>query len=292
VRDRKIDGLCSCNAITEGTDVPSVAVALMTRPTKSALLYTQSLGRVLRTYPSPEDLAGMAFLGESPAWAKPYAVVLDFVDVCGKHRISGVPTLFGLRQDYKFDKQKTVTEELNEIDEMAKRAKGIDLTKYANVIEMRAAVEAIDLFAVPTVPEAVKQYSRLAWTAAFSGGYNLHLPERLSFALRQNALGQWDVFRTVKGVREFIRTLPNVGLAFQMADNLVPQDKIGVVLATAKWRNQEATAEQIKTLAKYRKDMRAKFPDYPAFAAWVKKQYTKGDVSRLLDEVFGRKRRA
>jgi hypothetical protein len=97
---------------------------------------------------------------------------------------------------------------------------------------------------------------------------------------------------TVKGVREFIRTLPNVGLAFQMADNLVPQDKIGVVLATAKWRNQEATAEQIKTLAKYRKDMRAKFPDYPAFAAWVKKQYTKGDVSRLLDEVFGRKRRA
>jgi hypothetical protein len=290
LRARKIDGLCSCNAVTEGTDVPAVAVGLMTRPTKSSLLLTQCLGRVLRPYPSPEELGAMLQRGEQPEWAKPYAVVLDFVDVCGKHRLCGVPSLFGLRQDYRFT-GKSVTEELKEIDDLGGKAKGLDLTKYSSLYQMRAAVEAIDLFAVPTVPEVAKRMSKLAWTSNYAGGYNLSLPEKLSFQLRENTLGQWEAYKNIKGVREFLRTLPSLDLAFQFADKQVPADQIGAVLAKAKWRNDEATPDQITALAKLRSDMRRRFPNFAEFRAWVLNQFTKGDVSALLTEAIEKRKR-
>lgn len=46
-----IDGLTSCDLISEGTDIPVVGCGILLRPTKSEGLYLQQVGRVLR--PSP-----------------------------------------------------------------------------------------------------------------------------------------------------------------------------------------------------------------------------------------------
>lgn len=46
-----IDGLTSCDIISEGTDIPVVGCGILLRPTKSEGLYLQQVGRVLR--PSP-----------------------------------------------------------------------------------------------------------------------------------------------------------------------------------------------------------------------------------------------
>lgn len=58
--------LASCDVISEGTDVPIVAGALLLRPTKSQALYLQQVGRALRIYPGKKhavilDHAGNAF---------------------------------------------------------------------------------------------------------------------------------------------------------------------------------------------------------------------------------------
>lgn len=58
-RDRMIQGLadgsvqvlCSCDIISEGTDVPAIEVGISLRPTKSLSLYIQQMGRVLRKHP-------------------------------------------------------------------------------------------------------------------------------------------------------------------------------------------------------------------------------------------------
>lgn len=47
----QIDGLTSCDLISEGTDIPVVGCGILLRPTKSEGLFLQQVGRVLR--PSP-----------------------------------------------------------------------------------------------------------------------------------------------------------------------------------------------------------------------------------------------
>lgn len=46
----RLDVITSCDIVSEGTDIPVVAVAILLRPTKSLSLYLQQVGRVLRLY--------------------------------------------------------------------------------------------------------------------------------------------------------------------------------------------------------------------------------------------------
>ena len=64
--------LCSCNIVSEGTDIPSVTGCLMLRPTQSLSLFLQQVGRCLR-----------------PAPGKEAAIVLDHVGNVERH---GLPT--------------------------------------------------------------------------------------------------------------------------------------------------------------------------------------------------------
>lgn len=75
-RDRMIQGLadgsvqvlCSCDIISEGTDVPAIEVGISLRPTKSLSLYIQQMGRVLRKHPG-----------------KTRALLLDHAGNCHRH---------------------------------------------------------------------------------------------------------------------------------------------------------------------------------------------------------------
>lgn len=63
-----IEILCAVDLMNEGIDIPDVNIALMARPTRSAIIYSQQLGRVARI----------------DGGRKKYFVVLDYVDNCGK----------------------------------------------------------------------------------------------------------------------------------------------------------------------------------------------------------------
>lgn len=51
----KLMVLCSCNALSEGFDVPQVSCVVLARPTKSKALYFQQVGRGLRLYDNKDD---------------------------------------------------------------------------------------------------------------------------------------------------------------------------------------------------------------------------------------------
>lgn len=70
LRDGGLDVLCNCQILTEGTDIPRAEVAIMARPTRSAPLYQQMAGRVLRTYPG-----------------KTGALIIDLVGVTADHKL-------------------------------------------------------------------------------------------------------------------------------------------------------------------------------------------------------------
>ena len=66
--DGSVQVLCSCDIISEGTDVPAIEVGISLRPTKSLSLYIQQMGRVLRKHPG-----------------KDRALLLDHAGNCHRH---------------------------------------------------------------------------------------------------------------------------------------------------------------------------------------------------------------
>jgi superfamily II DNA or RNA helicase len=78
-RSGKVKILASCMVLTEGWDMPSAEVAIMGRPTKNSVLYTQCVGRVLR--PSPET-------------GKTSALVIDLVGVTDGCSLATLVDLF------------------------------------------------------------------------------------------------------------------------------------------------------------------------------------------------------
>jgi superfamily II DNA or RNA helicase len=67
----RINGLVSCEIISEGFDLPIVTAAILLRPTQSLSLYLQQVGRVLR--PSP---------------GKDHAIILDHVGNIHRHGVA------------------------------------------------------------------------------------------------------------------------------------------------------------------------------------------------------------
>lgn len=84
--------LLNVGVATEGFDEPGIQIVGMDAPTKSRCKFTQMLGRVLRPCEeivdalnaAPDATARKKIIAES---SKPYAIVLDFVGNCGKHKL-------------------------------------------------------------------------------------------------------------------------------------------------------------------------------------------------------------
>jgi len=91
--DGSVQGVCSCDLISEGTDIPAIGCAILLRPTQSKGLYLQQVGRALR-----------------PCAGKEYAFILDHV---GNTIAHGLPyqdqewTLEGERKKRGTKKQET-----------------------------------------------------------------------------------------------------------------------------------------------------------------------------------------
>lgn len=64
-RHGRVQVLSNCMVLTEGFDAPWAEVAVIARPTQSAPLYTQMVGRVLRPYPGKADALVLDLVGAS-----------------------------------------------------------------------------------------------------------------------------------------------------------------------------------------------------------------------------------
>lgn len=64
-RTGKVQVLVNCMVLTEGFDAPWAEVAVIARPTQSAPLYTQMVGRVLRPWPGKREALVLDLVGAS-----------------------------------------------------------------------------------------------------------------------------------------------------------------------------------------------------------------------------------
>lgn len=86
----KIDGVASCDIISEGTDVPLVGCGIMLRKTDSTGLFMQQAGRVLRAYPKNEIMQRPHMQCLFDAQGRDQAFILDHV---GNSLVHGLPQM-------------------------------------------------------------------------------------------------------------------------------------------------------------------------------------------------------
>lgn len=92
--------VCSCELISEGTDIPAISAAILLRPTKSTGLYLQQIGRALRPMPG-----------------KTAAYVLDHVDNWSLHGLPDDERAWTLDGDERRKKGKSETTKRTEMCE-------------------------------------------------------------------------------------------------------------------------------------------------------------------------------
>jgi ATP-dependent helicase IRC3 len=207
--------VANCAVLTEGFDEPSVNCIIIARPTQSALLYQQMLGRGTRTYPGKTD-----------------CLVLDVVGVSTRHTLHTAATLFGC--DPATLAQRSVLELLD-------MPAGEPLEEDPVTGTLRST--PVDLFA----------RRALRWVQTRQGAWVLSLgSQHGTLRLRPDGPETWQVVQ-VRRDDDPVRlgdTLPlpyAQGLAEDYARHL---GVVRLVEAEAPWRQHPATEKQTALLRK------------------------------------------
>lgn len=220
--------LINVGVATEGFDVPGVAAIIMARPTRSQSLYTQMLGRGLRPKPDEGDL-----------------LVLDLVDNAALG-VASVNSLFGFPPRMKLA-DSTV---LSVMQDFSARGVEPSLSPDATEIEQVGVISTVlDLLA--PIPSGLRGQLKLAWLLT-GNGYYLDLPD-LKIGITEDALGRATVrLREGTGAaRELVEggcTLLDGLLAAERFVQEHHSGAWGLVLKTAKWRDDEPTEKQMGLL--------------------------------------------
>ncbi len=263
----KTQVLCNCQVVLEGYDDPTIACVILARPTKSALLFTQSVGRGTRLSPGKKDL-----------------IVIDVVDVTRDHSLITVPTLMGLSNELDI-KGQDLLDVVEQIEQLQIDNPTIDFSKMKSVDELKTIVQTVNLFEI-RFPKEVEENSSLIWYRAVEGGYKILIPkdgpEKAGFLrMYENQLGQWDIEGRIKDVT-LKATRPTMEEAFKASDEQIRKRlgkmRLSYLLREATWHGKPVTPGQ--------KGMLTRLFPHRVFP-W--EQMNAGAAAKIISERFARK---
>ena len=228
----KIQVLANCMVLTEGYDEPGVEGIMLARPTRSALLYTQMIGRGTRLHPGKENVT-----------------IIDIVDVTREHSLTTLSGLFGLSEN--FDLEGHTTDEAEKAMQWAELNRPwVSIDRAVSLSDLRYRCTRIDLFDLEIPPE-LAVYSECAWVGLGKGGYRLGLTEGNSVVVAPTILGNWEVQLRRRGREKTITNKTDLRSAIVDAEAYIKthfHDLMPLVKCNIRWRREPATEKQIKVL--------------------------------------------
>lgn len=259
--------LLNCAVLTEGYDDPNIECIVLARPTKSALLLTQMIGRGTRL---PSGCGHISEVGEE---GKHDCCILDVVDTTSNHHICTVPSLLGLPEGIDL-KGATYREAKGKIERVAKEFPTANLSELRDLSKLDYLATQFSLFQIKYPPE-VEKLTELAWRQQ-GDGYALPV-RRDKLTLAKDLRDEWWVRGTLNGKPVEIHA-QNLAGAFNAADRevLASGDQKQLVIRNARWHSDKPSKPQIDLCRK----MGIQIPDGA----------TRGQVSAALDAKFGRAR--
>lgn len=175
---------------TEGTDLPLTSCVLLMRPTKSATLLEQIVGRGLRRL----DSAG-----------KTDCVVIDLVDVARRHSLQTVPSLYGLPTSVLV-KGKKLNDQAEEFEDLMESLGGVsieDMLKAGRMTleQLGALAKRVDVFWQPRPLGSFGEGRRVQWICIDDTRYHVSYPwsdGTETVEVVADLVGKWEVSTTVK----------------------------------------------------------------------------------------------
>jgi ATP-dependent helicase IRC3 len=231
----RIQVLTNCMVLTEGYDEPSVDGIILSRPTKSALLYTQMIGRGTRLYPGKADVT-----------------IVDVVDNSSKHHLVTLPSLFGLAEHFNLKGRKTI--------EVERAIRWVEINRpwvktdlATDLDDLRLRCTRIDLLDL-RLPGELIGTTQLAWAAVGRNSYRISLGQGEYLTCILTVLNRWEVTHRSPKIEldgNMIVSSPQLKRAILKADEFIRQacpHSLGLADLQARWRRQPATAKQLDRL--------------------------------------------
>jgi superfamily II DNA or RNA helicase len=252
----------NCGVLTEGFDEPTVSCVVMARPTKSAPLYQQIVGRGLRP-----DLS-------LPAGDRGDCLVLDVVGASGRHDLRTLVDLSERRDD--LDPEDIEDLSLIELEDALLEAEG--KAQEITVEEYYGETQTVDF-------DPLNRTGIGAWLQTDGGTYFLPAGEVYVLIAPGQEVNTWDVAWLAQKANAPVNgsvgdLTEHQGLSLEMACSWaeeVVEDFGGRVLADRRqtWRRKEPSAAQVAWCERRGMDIEGK---------------TKGEVSDLMSMVFASQR--
>lgn len=261
--------LTNCAVLTEGYDDPDIECIVLARPTKSALLLTQMIGRGTRM---PSGCAHISEVGEN---GKSSCIILDVVDTTSKHQLCTVPSLLGLPSSLDM-KGTPYREAKGKIERVAADFPQANLADLRDMDKLDYLAQQVSLFTVKYPPE-IERLTQFSWCKQGDGYVLPVMRERLTLA--RDLRGEWWVRGSLNGKPVEIHS-QNLAGAFNAADREVAAlgDAKRLVQRDARWRDQSPTPKQEALCRK--------------LGLEVPRGATRGQVSAALDSKLGRRNAA
>jgi superfamily II DNA or RNA helicase len=228
----RIQILANCMVLTEGYDEPSVSGIILARPTKSALLYTQMIGRGTRLHPGKQNVT-----------------IIDIVDLTRDHTLTTLPSLFGFSE--KFDLEGHTTDEVQQaIRWVEMHRPWISIDQTLSLSDLRYRCRKIDLLDLET-PLELLPHSRFAWVAVSKGGYRLGLAGGKAIVVAPTILDEWEAVIRQSGKETVIGRGQDIRSAIKISEAHVTRhlkESVRLVARDTHWRRSPASDKQLRVL--------------------------------------------
>lgn len=230
----KINVIVNVGVLTEGFDEPSVEAIILAKPTRSALLYTQIVGRGTRLYPGKE-----------------HCLIIDIADTTKGKKPIGLPTLLGLPPDFDLQGQ-SLTDVAEKFEELQNYCPG-EAVRVLNPEDIDLAYARINLFMPPPPSPFVQEYSKLVWAEIGENEYHLGLNNQESMRIKCDVLGRWNVtlHNNYEKSTKLLGTVMDIREAFARSDKWVQNNRsssMALLDSSATWRADAPTDAQKRTL--------------------------------------------
>ena len=266
----RIQVITNCQVFTEGVDLPRTGCILMAKPTKSATLFEQCVGRGLRLFPG-----------------KTKCVLLDVVDVSRRHSLQTAAVLYGLppglvAQGKPLDQLADEFERFLADNPTLDQARLFENGQHLTLEQLKAKATTFNIWAVKALG-AFGVGRALDWLKCSEDEYRIAYPwadGTETVAVRRDLVGQWEVVCTLRprdfqAVRQ--RTLlagaQDAEIGADFAEHYIFQERHSVTRLKSKdagWKRRPATEKQLAVLR------RRGVPFNP-------RTITCGDASALID---------
>lgn len=279
-----LEVLTNVGVLTEGYDNPAIETILMTRPTKSSVLYSQMIGRGTRLYPGKNQLK-----------------LIDFVDNTGKHDICGLPNLFGCPKNLKGLKGKKITDVMQKIQEIQEVNPSYPIEQIEDWSDenIQKIIKRVDIFAQAQLAPDVQRHSKYSWEGAIDE-FRIKFPEGLGtkdiLTIKKDMLDKYtleiktcvpteptfanDFSKWKVAEKKVLGVFESVESSLQAGDQWIDENKghlQKMYSQDSKWRQNEPSEAQLKLLKKFRIPVPAKL--------------TKGEASVLIGKALAMKKK-